>query len=86
VFTTLSKGPNGSAVSCAHLDAKAVVSDPTLFNSIKSLNHELNQDWITKWMINMAETVTGKNKYLTGKLGFSAEPAGKTRVFAIADY
>jgi hypothetical protein len=37
-------------------------------------------------MLNMAETVTGENKYLTGTLGFSAEPAGKTRVFAIADY
>ncbi len=34
----------------------------------------------------MAETVTGENKWITGRLGFSAEPAGKTRVFAIADY
>jgi hypothetical protein len=34
----------------------------------------------------MAETVTGENKWVTGRLGFSAEPAGKTRVFAIGDY
>jgi len=34
----------------------------------------------------MAETVTGEENWITGRLGFSAEPAGKTRVFAIADY
>lgn len=34
----------------------------------------------------MAESVTGENKWITGRLGFSAEPAGKTRVFAIGDY
>jgi len=86
VFTTLSKGPNGPAVSCAHLDAKAVVSDSTLYSSIKKLNHALKQDWITSWMENMAESVSGENKWITGRLGFSAEPAGKTRVFAIGDY
>lgn len=37
-------------------------------------------------MENMAGTVTGKCSYHTGRLGFSAEPAGKTRVFAIGDY
>jgi len=37
-------------------------------------------------MENMAGTVTGENKWITGRLGFAAEPAGKTRVFAIADY
>ena len=86
VFTTLSKGPNGPAVSCSHLDAKAVVSDPVLYSSIKRLNQALGQDWITRWMENMAETVTGENKWITGRLGFAAEPAGKTRVFAIGDY
>jgi len=36
----------------------------------------------------MARTVhpDDENKYYTGRLGFSAEPAGKTRVFAIGDY
>jgi len=34
----------------------------------------------------MAETVNSSDDYLTGRLGFSAEPGGKTRVFAIADY
>lgn len=86
VFTTLSKGPNGPAVSCSHLDAKAVVNDSVLYPNIKKFNDALGQSWITKWMENMAETVTGENKWITGRLGFAAEPAGKTRVFAIADY
>lgn len=34
----------------------------------------------------MAESVSGENQWITGRLGFTAEPAGKTRVFAIADY
>jgi hypothetical protein len=86
VFTTLSKGPNGPAVSCAHLDAKAVVSEPNLYSSIKELNSVLQQDWITKWMESQANSFTSEKKYLTGRLGFSSEPGGKTRVFAIADY
>lgn len=47
VFTTLSNGPNGPAVACAHLDAKAVLADNTLFTAIKDLNSALGQDWIT---------------------------------------
>jgi hypothetical protein len=86
VFTTLSKGPNGPAVASAHLDAKAVVSDLTLFSNIKKLNQALKQDWITEWMIKMSKSVTDGKTYLTGRLGFSAEPAGKTRIFAIGDY
>jgi hypothetical protein len=86
VFTTLAKGPNGPAVSSAHLDAKAVTSDPVLYSSIKRLNNALQQSWITKWMENMARTVDGENQWITGRLGFIPEPAGKTRVFAIADY
>jgi hypothetical protein len=86
VFTTLSKGPNGPAVSCSHLDARAVVDDPALLSSITRLNSELNQDWITRWMHNMANTIESDNSYLTGRLGFKSEPGGKTRVFAIADY
>jgi hypothetical protein len=86
VFTTLSTGPNGPAVSSAHLDAKAVTSDPVLYSNIKKLNSALKQDWITRWMENMARTVDGENRWVTGRLGFNSEPAGKTRVFAIADY
>lgn len=87
VFTTLSKGPNGPAVSCSHLDAVAVCKDPTLFKHIENLNVALKQQWITQWMLNMKEAYNGKDKeFLTGRLGFSPEPAGKTRVFAIADY
>jgi len=86
VFTTLSKGPNGPAVSCSHLDARAVLDDPTLFTAIRNLNDALKQSWITDWMCNMAETIPSSDSYVTGKLGFSAEPGGKTRVFAIADY
>jgi hypothetical protein len=86
VFTTLSSGPNGPAVSCAHLDARAVVDDPILYSSISKLNDALGQSWITHWMDNMARTIDSSDSYITGKLGFSAEPGGKTRVFAIADY
>jgi hypothetical protein len=34
----------------------------------------------------MAETVTGENRWVTGRLGFSAEPAGKKRVLANGAY
>jgi hypothetical protein len=37
-------------------------------------------------MIKQSKSVKGNTKYLTGRLGFSAEPAGKTRMFAIGDY
>jgi len=37
-------------------------------------------------MLAQAETVETKETYYTGKLGFSSEPGGKTRIFAIGDY
>jgi hypothetical protein len=37
-------------------------------------------------MENMAETIHSDDDWITGRLGFSAEAAGKTRVFAIGDY
>jgi hypothetical protein len=86
VFTTLSKGPNGPAVSTAHLDAKAVKDDARLYNSISDLNRVLGQSWITDWMDNQARSFHSEDKYITGRLGFSAEPGGKTRIFAIGDY
>lgn len=86
VFTSLSSGPNGPTVACAHIDAKAVVSDSKLHTSIRNLNNALGQSWITTWMEKQAESFTGQETYITGRLGFSAEPAGKTRIFAIADY
>jgi hypothetical protein len=86
VLTTLSKGPNGPAVATSHLDAKAVLQDKTLFSSIKELNTALGQDWITHWMEVQALSSSSEGPYYTGRLGFSAEPAGKTRIFAIGDY
>jgi len=86
VFTTLSAGPNGPAVACSHLDAKAVINDKSLYSSIKELNIVLKQSWITKWMELQASSFNSKENYLTGRLGFTAEPGGKTRVFAIGDY
>jgi hypothetical protein len=86
VFTTLSKGPNGPAISCAHLDAQAVVSDAKLFKALTELNSKLNQSWITDWALKQAQSYISEETYLTGRLGFTAEPAGKTRVFAIGDY
>lgn len=41
---------------------------------------------MTEWLINQGELIESKDSYYTGKLGFSAEPAGKIRIFAIADY
>jgi hypothetical protein len=86
VLCTLSKGPNGPAVACSHLDAKAVLQDETLAKSIRELNSALGQDWITKWMEQQASSSNSEEKCFTGRLGFSAEPAGKTRIFAIGDY
>lgn len=86
MFTTLARGPNGPAVSTAHLDAKGVTTDPILFNHIVNLNSALQQEWITQWMVNQSGTVNNEETYHTGRLGFSAEPGGKTRIFAIGDY
>jgi len=86
VFTTLSKGPNGPAVACAHLDAKGVIQQEELYHAIRNLNFALRQNWITKWMEEQASSYESKELYFTGRLGFSAEPGGKTRIFAIADY
>lgn len=86
VFTTLSSGPNGPAVMSSHLDARAVLDDGRLFESIRDLNSQLNQSWITEWLWNHASYTKSNPSYLTGRLGFSSEPGGKTRVFAIADY
>jgi hypothetical protein len=86
VFETLSKGPNGPAVAFAHIDARAVKDDITLFSNIKKFNRILGQEWITKWIENMANGIESSSSYVTGRLGFSAEPGGKTRRFAIADY
>jgi len=37
-------------------------------------------------MKKQSKSVKGNTKYDTGRIGFSAEPAGKTRMFAIGDY
>jgi hypothetical protein len=86
VLTSLTKGPNGPAVACSHLDATAVVQDKVLASSIEELNRALGQEWITTWMKQQALSSTSKDNLFTGRLGFSAEPAGKTRIFAIGDY
>jgi hypothetical protein len=86
VLTTLSKGPNGPAVASSHLDAQAVLQDVTLSKSIEDLNSALGQDWISSWMKAQATSSNSEETLHTGRLGFSAEPAGKTRIFAIGDY
>jgi len=85
-LTTLSKGPNGPAVATSHLDAVAVVADEVLYSAIRDLNLSLGQDWITEWMEMQTKLGTGNKSLSTGRIGFSAEPAGKTRLFAIGDY
>lgn len=86
VLTTLSKGPNGPAVASSHLDARAVINDKVLHKSLTELNQALEQDWITSWMEQQSELYDGHTDLYTGRLGFSAEPGGKTRKFAIGDY
>jgi hypothetical protein len=86
VLTNLSKGPNGPAVASSHLDAIAVMQDSDLAKSIGNLNSALGQDWITSWMKQQSLSSISKETLHTGRLGFSAEPAGKTRIFAIGDY
>jgi hypothetical protein len=86
VLTTLSKGPNGPAVATSHLDAKAIIQNEELHSSIKKFNSALGQSWVTEWMEKQSTFVDDEETYHTGRLGFSSEPAGKTRVFAIGDY
>jgi len=86
VLTTLSKGPNGPAVASSHLDARAVINDKELYSSLMELNQALGQNWITSWMEQQSESYDGQTNLYTGRLGFSAEPGGKTRKFAIGDY
>ena len=86
VFTSTAKGPNGSAVACSHLDARAVCDDETLYNGLSKLNKVLGQEWITHWMELQASYTPSNDNLLTGRLGFSSEAGGKTRTFAIGDY
>jgi hypothetical protein len=86
VFTSLSKGPNGPALATAHIDASAVYNDHILFSNLKYMNDLLDQSYITDWLLKHNSYVTHKTSYKTGRLGFSAEPGGKTRCFAIGDY
>jgi hypothetical protein len=86
VGTTLSKGPNGPAVATSHLDAKAVVHDRVLYYNLRKLNNALKQNWITRWLEKQAFSFSTDLELFTGKLGFSSEPAGKTRRFSIGDY
>jgi len=86
VITTTAKGPNGPAVACAHLDARAVCDDKVLYNGLIKLNKVLGQEWITHWMKLHASYTPSKDNLLTGRLGFSSEAGGKTRTFAIGDY
>lgn len=86
VLTSLSKGPNGPAVASSHLDAVAVLQDENLATSLDELNSALGQDWISSWMKAQASSCKVEDQLYTGRLGFSAEPAGKTRIFAIGDY
>jgi hypothetical protein len=86
VFTTTGHGPNGPSVAFSHLDARAVIDDDELYSSIKKFNNVLRQSWITRWMEKHASYVTPNTEYLNGRLGFTSEPGGKTRVFAIGDY
>jgi hypothetical protein len=86
VLTTLSKGPNGPAVATSHLDAKAIMQNEELYSSLQKFNSVLGQSWVTEWMEKQSTFVDDEETYHTGRLGFSSEPAGKTRVFAIGDY
>jgi hypothetical protein len=86
VFTTTGKGPNGPAIANAHLDARAVYEDKELFNGLCTLNKVLGQEWITHWLKLHASYTDKQPDLHTGRLGFSAEPGGKTRIFAIGDY
>jgi hypothetical protein len=85
-MNTRAKGPNGPAVATSHLDARAVLSSPVLHKSVTEMNKNLNQEWITN-MLNLHGSFERNNiVYHTGRLGFSSEPGGKTRMFAIGDY
>lgn len=86
VLTTLSKGPNGPAVACSHLDAVAIKRDKDLHINLKNLNDALQQSWITDWMEGQSGTIQTEKILHTGRLGFSSEAGGKTRIFAIGDY
>jgi len=86
VVDSLSKGPNGPIVASAHLDARAVQLCKPLYQSLKLLNVGLNQQWITSWLDAQALLCEDENNLYTGRLGFSSEPAGKTRIFAMSDY
>jgi hypothetical protein len=86
VVDSLSKGPNGPIVASAHIDARAVQLSKPLYQALKLLNVGLNQQWITSWLDAQALLCEDENNLYTGRLGFSSEPAGKTRVFAMSDY
>jgi len=87
VFTTTASGPNGPAVAAAHLDALAVKNDKEVYDNLREFNQALGQDHITQWLDISSKSFEPDGRILyTGRLGASAEPGGKTRLFAIGDY
>jgi hypothetical protein len=87
ISSTLGKGPNGPAVAYAGLDIAAVKENKNLHQALYQLNSclgmSLPMEMFEKNDMNLDNR---KYNYITSKLGFSSEPGGKTRVFAIGDY
>jgi hypothetical protein len=81
-------GPNGQAIVTSHYDAKAIFKNSTLYQALCTYNNLLSQNYITghlNWCIE--ETLNlDLGEVITGKLSAASERAGKTRLFAIADY
>jgi hypothetical protein len=82
---TTSAGPNGPALATASYDAYAVSKDDILYNAIRKMNDLLGNSFINNVMENNIIDPVNKD-VIHSKVSFSAEPGGKTRMFAICDY
>jgi hypothetical protein len=81
----LVQGPNGPSIATAHQDARAVMNDPSLCQSIKDLSEACGSSWIYDAMIYNGSHTTDNN-FCHSRISLLQEGGGKTRVIAIGDY
>lgn len=78
---TVKNGPNGPALLASDSDIVAVMKDPKLYEAIRTVEDQLNDD---RPMISMPHTC--EVSPIHSKLTQFPEKAGKTRTIAVIDY
>jgi len=83
----LTKGPYGPSVMTSHFDAKAIVNNPDLCRIMQDFAHVSGQQELFRHMQRIGSQPFDFNpKTPPARISLIAEPGGKTRIIAIADF